>query len=197
MALCQMADVEATLLRSLTEDEARFVDALIDRASGLIVDEVGPIEVAERTIEITRRGVTKVLLQGPVVEVASVDIDGDAVTDWTLQGRRLVLPYRSTETVEVVYTSGFATIPATVAAVCAELVAGHFRRASIETAVETAVVDGGTVSARTVEGYSEQLVTARPSDLLKSGPAEMTLSREQVLRVRAAVGQGDAFSIQT
>lgn len=124
-------DLAARLGVELTAEEATRAQTLLELASGLIRRETGQTihRVAGDTL--VRRGTHTGRLrlpQRPVVSVASVAIDGQAVDPavWYVEGDELVRRSRGwggpgTE-LTVVYTHGFDPVPDEVRAVCLEAV---------------------------------------------------------------------------
>lgn len=125
-------DFAARIGRTLTADEQTRADTLLALASGMIQS------VARQTIEqvtddtLTRSGTPNDrvrLPERPVTAVSSVTLDGTALvegTDWYRVDDCLVCPrgfgYPS-QTLVVVYTHGFETVPDVVRAVCLDVVA--------------------------------------------------------------------------
>jgi hypothetical protein len=88
----------------------RWIDAVTDLVEGY----VGP--VVPRTVTQTVTGYGTVLLEGRVVSVTSVLLNGTAVTDYTLNARAgLLYPaFGSLHGAVVTYTVGFDPIPAAI-----------------------------------------------------------------------------------
>lgn len=90
------ADLAERLGLTLTDDEETRATALLARASGLICDEAKQDIVLVEDDTLTRQGTTdeRILLpERPVVSVASVTLDGGALTEggaWYLDGNEIV-----------------------------------------------------------------------------------------------------------
>lgn len=125
------ADDFATRLGlTLSEDEQTRVLALLVQASNDIRDEyVQAIDLVEDDV-LTIPGTTdeRILLpQRPVVSVASVELDGIAMSCWHLAGNTLVRWGgfgRESRQLRIVYTHGFAAgeIPARLKSIAIEMV---------------------------------------------------------------------------
>lgn len=126
---------------TLTTAEQARADTLLDTATGLIQDATGQTIFLVEDDTLTRRAVSADrfrLPQRPVVEVASVAVDGAALADgaWYLQGDEIVhgtrfgladewwpLGFRGpNHTMTIVYTHGYPVIPESVKSVCLEMV---------------------------------------------------------------------------
>lgn len=153
-------------MTTFTPEETARATQIITHASGVVqryCNLVGLVQVPND--EITLRGVygpELVLPRPPVESVASVEIDGVAVSDWELVKGRLVrtgptdvgypleVPYRvhghwggTSVEVAVTYTHGLAVVPDEAASVCLDLSA---RRWSNPTGARSFSIDGYSAS---------------------------------------------------
>ncbi len=150
MALCTQDDVEGVLQLDFGDDNEPVVVQLIAAASAAIENFCGrKFESAGYTEELDGGGLKVLQLEhSPVTAVAQVDEDGITLTEgthyeWYEGGSlaRLDVPianafitnvntsgYWTTtrKGVEVTYTAGFATVPADIALMCANLVSAAF-----------------------------------------------------------------------
>jgi hypothetical protein len=126
--LATVADLEA---RGMTVEpsEAAIVAVYLDVASTAVREAAGTA-ISRTTSTITLEGVPgqRLKLPGlPIVSVASVTIDGDAVTDWLLRSERLwrAAGWTACEPseVEVTYTHGLATVPSDIVDLVCRMVA--------------------------------------------------------------------------
>ena len=155
-ALCLLADVKTYLGITVTTTDA-VLSSLITNVSA-VIESYCNRTFAQATYNDTRNGTGSdrmFLANGPVTAVASVTIDGiaitaapDAITAGYVFDDSLVYlrpggfyPSRFNKGVQnctIVYTAGYATIPADVAQVCIEIVAFHFaKRDRVDKASET------------------------------------------------------------
>lgn len=121
MASFATADELATRLGvTFTVDQEAQADLLLAGASAYIRGLVGQyigLVAADVVTLVAPRGRWLVLPEGPVVSVASVEVDGEAVTDFQRMGRRLYLADGWADGceldefifVEVTYSHGFTT----------------------------------------------------------------------------------------
>ncbi|MFE3382899.1 hypothetical protein, partial [Streptomyces anulatus] len=123
MALTPLAAVADLTARGLTVDpsEAAVVGTFLEVASSAVRDAAGcPISQTTSTVVLEGEADARLRLPGPpVTAVATVLLDGAAVTDWRLTGGRL---WRAAgwagasgpSEVTVTYTHGLPTVPADI-----------------------------------------------------------------------------------
>lgn len=136
------AELAARLGLTFSAAEQARADALLTSASGLIQEHTGQTILLVSNDSFTRPGSYSDrigLPQRPVVSVASVTVDGTALTagsDFYIDGDELVRmgtasPWHGLpapgwgnpwQSIVVVYTHGYATIPARIKAICQEMV---------------------------------------------------------------------------
>jgi hypothetical protein len=137
------AQLAVRLNRTFDAGKTAQVQALLDDATGALVDDVlGGNKVATGTADVTfnvpEGSRTITLPQQPVRSVASVLVDGVAITGWVVRGGRLILPrpVRFRELYDVVrpvlidsvdvrvtWDYGVATVPAELQSWCLVLAA--------------------------------------------------------------------------
>lgn len=119
-ALATLADLTARGL-TVTAEEETVAETYLDVASAAVREAAG-VPISQTTSTVSLEGpVTQWLsLPGPpIVSVAAVEIDGEAVTDWLLRSHRLwrrcgwSLSCDPSE-VEVVQTHGLASVPSDI-----------------------------------------------------------------------------------
>lgn len=138
---CAPSDLAVRLGLDFTADEDSRAAALLTDASGVIRDETSQTIDLVTDDEYERPGTSDqriVLPQRPVVSVASVSIDGTEISDWYLVGNELVRGTGTllspdgletgsrgfgseTQTLTIVYTHGYATIPQTLKTIALEM----------------------------------------------------------------------------
>lgn len=149
--LCAFSDVQ-TYIGDSAASSATVLQALITNASAFIE------QYCNRTFAVTAYNETRngnggdrlFLLNGPIVAVTGVTVDGQIipqatdslaygwVNDDSIVYIRAGCFARGVQNVNVQYSAGFATIPADVAQACIELVAEKFaKRNRIDKASET------------------------------------------------------------
>ncbi|MET9516391.1 hypothetical protein [Streptomyces sp. NPDC002994] len=123
MALTPLATVADLAARGLTVDpsETAIVGVYLDVASTAVREAAGtPISQTTSTITVEGEEDQRLRLPGlPISAVASVELDGAAVTDWRLRTQTLWRAAGWTagdgpSEVEVTYTHGLATVPADI-----------------------------------------------------------------------------------
>lgn len=123
MALAALATTDDLAARGLvvTAEETTVAETYLDVASTAVREAAG-VPISQTTSTVTLEGsVTEWLtLPGvPIISVASVEIDGEAVTDWRLRSHRL---WRACgwstgcgpSEVDVTQTHGLADVPADI-----------------------------------------------------------------------------------
>lgn len=159
--LATTADLTAHRI-TFTEDEASTVDTFINEASTAVREAAGhPISQTTSTVEIPGdRAYRLALPSGPVQSVASVLLDGNAVTDYRLAGGAL---YRACgwrtqclgpSLVTVTYTHGLPVVPADIVQYVCVLVAGALR-ALRESDDGTSLAPDPMVGSFRIDDYSE------------------------------------------
>lgn len=123
MALSALATVANLAARGLVVEpgETDIVGVYLDVASAAVRDAAGvPISQTTSTITFEGERGERLRLPGPpVTEVASVELDGQAVTDWRLRSGVLWRaagwsPAREPSEVTVTYTHGLPSVPADI-----------------------------------------------------------------------------------
>lgn len=120
-ALATTADLAARGLSVAAGEETTVATTYLDVASTAVREAAG-VPISQTTSTVTLEGpVTQWLtLPGPpIISVATVEIDGDAVTDWRLRSHRLWRacgwsPGCEPSEVEVVQTHGLAVVPSDI-----------------------------------------------------------------------------------
>lgn len=116
---------------SLSESEQTRARGLLELASGLIQSEARQTVEYVEDDELTRQGTEEAsirLPQRPVESVSSVTLAGVAIAsdDWYVEGDSLVREVggwgHPDETLVIVYTHGYETIPEAIKVVCLEAV---------------------------------------------------------------------------
>ncbi|MEU3620606.1 hypothetical protein ABZ725_51480 [Streptomyces sp. NPDC006872] len=129
-ALATTADLAARGL-TVTAEEETVAETYLDVASTAVREAAG-VPISQTTSTVTLEGpVTEWLtLPGPpIVSVATVEIDGEAVTDWRLRSHRLWRacgwsPGCGPSDVEVVQTHGLADVPSDIVDLVCRIAAG-------------------------------------------------------------------------
>lgn len=121
------ADLVALMYHLDETDEAILekLTALIAVASGIVSDHLGQHIALVENDEITLTGMLSTRLtlpERPIVSVASVTLNGVAVTDYTISGPDLVREGKWDGAVAVTYAHGFDPIPHSVQTVVAQIV---------------------------------------------------------------------------
>jgi len=184
-------DLAVRLGLELSDDEAERAERLLEAASGLIQDEakqtIALVEDDELTMSGTSDEVIK-LPQRPVVSVASVTLDSVALaegSDWYLDGNAIVrIPSSSvlvleggeesapgggrgfgwpTQTLTIVYTHGYETIPESVKAI------------AVEAAVRVWVNPGSVIQERA--GETSTLYNQTPTGLMLTSDERRAIRR--------------------
>ncbi|GFH38911.1 hypothetical protein [Streptomyces pacificus] len=136
--LAAVADLEA---RGLTVEasETALVETYLDVASTAVREAAGvPISQTTSTITLEGEEGQRLTLPGlPVVSVASVELDGEPLTDWRLRTGRLWRAAGWTacdgpSEVEVTYTHGMAVVPADIVDLVCRMVAAALKSARAE-----------------------------------------------------------------
>jgi hypothetical protein len=119
-ALATTADLAARGL-TVTAEETAVAETYLDVASTAVREAAGvPISQTTSTVTLEGQASEWLTLPGvPIISVASVEIDGEAVTDWRLRSHRL---WRACgwssgcgpSEVEVTQTHGLADVPADI-----------------------------------------------------------------------------------
>ena len=167
---------------ALADDEVTRADALLARASGLVQDEARQTieKVADDVLTIRGTNEESILLpERPVLDVAAVKLDGVTVDGWYLDGNLLVrngftvdgllsglgCGFGSpTQELEITYTHGHETPPATVSAIVLE-------------AVTRVWVNPGAVVNERHGSESVQFVQGNPTGLLLTEGERGTVRR--------------------
>ncbi|MFE6223326.1 hypothetical protein [Streptomyces sp. NPDC057854] len=133
MALAPLATTDDLTVRGLAIEPAEepFVASALDAASAAVREAAGaPISQTTSTVLVEGEPGQRLRLPGPpLLAVAAVAIDGQAVTDWLIRSGRL---YRAagwtgpgdTAEVEVTYTHGLPEVPADIVDLVCRMVAG-------------------------------------------------------------------------
>lgn len=115
MAVVQLAsqeDVEAAFGRVLTSEEARRVDAILDKLSELFRRESGQqFTTGSSTVRLKVNGGRVYLPQLPLDEVVSVVDDDSVAVEYTVAGSWLTVDLASHAFVTVEYSHGSAIVP--------------------------------------------------------------------------------------
>lgn len=138
MALDPLATVADLSAYNVDTTNTDLVNALLSSVSEAVREAAGsPISSVASLVTLTGSPEPWLALPGgPVTEVDSVELDGEVVTDWRLRDGRLWrrCGWQSDcgpSDVEVVYTHGFATVPADIVRlVCMYVAAGVAQSAS-------------------------------------------------------------------
>ncbi len=178
--LATVADVEARLGRTLTDDEEDQMEALLADVSAAVRAYTGQ-EITAATasdIRLKVRGRTVRLPQRPVTAVDSVDnVSGDAVTFTWYAGDTLNVDYAPAEGwVDVTYDHGFEDVPPDIIAVVCNIAMRAFGTPSEQTGMQSESIGtysytiGGAAAAGTLgmladekavlDGYRRVLGTA-------------------------------------
>ncbi len=170
------SDLAARLGVTLTAGEQDRADALLISATGAVQTAAGQqiSRVADDTLTVRgTREPTILLPERPVESVASVTVDGTAVTDWWVQNDELVRPcgfgHDGIE-VTIVYTHGFDPVPEFVKALVLEMVVGVWVNPS--------------------NLVSERVGQVQVAYGVQSPPAGLTVSRETRRDLRRLLGRG-------
>lgn len=161
--LAVQADVEASLLRALTTNEALYVDTLLARASRTVRAYTGQYieEVTDETITVNADLYGNLRLpQIPVTDVSSLTVAGTELDpadyQWEVHGHITQPSFNSWEIngaiavwtgqATAIYTHGYPTIPDDIVEIVADLVAGRLSSTGTASgAVKRAEVDDVTV----------------------------------------------------
>ncbi|MGW2044642.1 hypothetical protein ACWCPF_05595 [Streptomyces sp. NPDC001858] len=119
-ALATTADLAARGL-TVTAQEETVAETYLDVASTAVREAAGvPISQTTSTVTLEGPAAEWLTLPGPpIVSVATVEIDGEAVTDWRLRSHRLWRaggwsPGCGPSDVEVIQTHGLAVVPSDI-----------------------------------------------------------------------------------
>lgn len=132
MALAALATVADLAARGLTVDvaETAIVETYLDVASAAVREAAGtPISETTSTVTLEGEPGQWLTLPGlPISAVATVELDGVAVTDWRLRSHRLWRAAGWTgcdgpSEAEVTQTHGLATVPADIVDLVCRMVA--------------------------------------------------------------------------
>lgn len=160
MALTPLASAEDLEARGVDTTETARVVAMLAVASASVRGAAGS-PISETTSTVTLTGTwddTRVPLPGPPVQaVATVELDGSAVTDWKLDNGRLWRRCGWTSgcpgepvSLEITYTHGMPEVPADVVDLVCSLAAAGLNAATEGYAARTGVI------AERIDDYSVQ-----------------------------------------
>lgn len=190
MTLLPLATVEDLSSRGLVilDGESFIVDTYVHVASAAVREAAGsPISQTTSTVTVDSEAVQWLRLPGPpVTAVASVKLDGAAVTDWRLRSGMLWRAAGWTGTdgpseAEVTYTHGLPNVPADIVDLVCRMVAAAL-------AAYRSEPDGLGLAARDVrsERIGDYSVTYGDTGLI----TEMELPDYLVERLAARFGGG-------
>lgn len=131
MALTPLAAVADLTARGIDTSDTDRINALLASASSAVRDAAGSaISRETSTVTLWTEASRRIELPArPVASVASVTLDGVAVTDYRLRGSALwrdcywQLPHDTPGELEVTFTHGYATVPADIVDLVCSLVA--------------------------------------------------------------------------
>ncbi len=199
MALADLAAVADLTVRGITvtsPGEDDLVATLLEVASTMVREAAG-VPILEATSTVTLTGwlhETWVDLPGkPIQSVASVSIDGTAITDWRLAEHRLWRACGwSTDAgpadVEVTMTHGLPTVPADIVdLVCAMVAAGLKAAREADDGTGLAARDP-SIQAVKIDDYSETYATG--ADASVTSPTAMSLPERTRDALRTRFGGG-------
>lgn len=189
MAFATSSDLATRLQRSFTAAEAAAADALLADATGYLQAEIGQlVERGTRTVELRFPpcGSPIRLPQQPVVSVASVTLNGSAITDWVLDSEGRIhrdggwpADTDGFTRVAVVFTFGVTDVPAELRTWCCVLAAGALAQSARGT-----LSPSGVASER-IDDYS---ISYEP------GTATFSIPEIQLQRLRSRWGSGAAVT---
>lgn len=126
MALATLSDLGVRL--GLDLDGNDRAQALLDDASAAVTGYTGRSFTEDETTEtLTVEGGKVTLSHGPVLEIVSVEVDGDPVEYTWSSGRKVTIDHVSdfawsgAVVVEVTYSHGYAAVPADIVAVVCQI----------------------------------------------------------------------------
>lgn len=158
MALLPLADAAVLDLKGVDVTNWPLVDLMLNAASWIIREAAGSIiSQVTSTITVPAPDGTWLPLPGPVASVTSVEIEGDAITDWKLVGGRLWRRHgwrRNCEPADalVTLTHGYAEVPADIVNLCADLA-----KLGIQAAAQPAVPANVVSVSYSIDDYTERL----------------------------------------
>lgn len=172
------------------------VDVFLDVASAEVRHAAGS-NISETTATVTLVGRHSQWLRlpgAPVRSVATVEIDGEAVSDWKLADGRLWRragwggQHRGEPAmVAVTYTYGLATVPADIVDLVCSMVAAA--KSSLDSAAggEGLAYDNGRLQSISIDGFSETYATSAEA---MSAVTAMTLPSRARQRLSERFGGG-------
>lgn len=179
-ALASPADLSA---RNITVPDGVDVSTLLDAASAAVRDAAGcAISNATSTVTLVVTDRYEIRLPaGPVQSVASVTVDGEAVTGWQKIGDDLFMPYGWTDClpveVTVTYTHGLTVIPKDIV----DLVCGM-----VAMAADDGYGSAGYRQSTRLGEFSESF--SRPAGALSPSPLALPDGVRDRLRARFGTG---------
>lgn len=190
MALAPLAAVADMTARGITVTNPALAELYLQVASEAVRDAAGcSISRTTGTVTVVADGGTRLVLPGsPIVSVAAVEIDGQAVTGWVLRPGGL---WRAAgwqkncqpTPVQVTYTQGLDPVPADIV----DLVC---RMANTAVLAAQAAADGSGLALGDV--VSERLGDYSVTYRADSGATEMELTERTRDRLAARFGAGTA-----
>lgn len=161
MALAPLATVTDLAARGLTVDpaETAIVGVYLDVASTAVRDGA-EVPISQTTSTVTLEGPQSQWLSlpgPPIISVASVKLDGEAITDWRLRSHRLWRAVGWTacdgpSEVEVIQTHGLATVPADIVDLVCRMVAAAL--VSFRSETDGAGLAAGNVTSERIGDYA-------------------------------------------
>lgn len=157
-ALATLADLTARGL-TVTAEEETVAETYLDVASTAVREAAGvPISQTTSTVALEGEATQWLSLPGPpIVSVASVEIDGEAVTDWLLRSHRLWRrcgwsPGCDPSEVEVVQTHGLTPVPSDIVDLVCRIAATAL--ADYRADVEGAGLAAGDIRSERIGDYA-------------------------------------------
>ncbi|ELP61730.1 hypothetical protein PV735_11365 [Streptomyces turgidiscabies] len=161
MALAPLATLADLAARGLTvaAEEESVAETYLDVASTAVREAAGvPISQTTSTVSLEGPATQWLSLPGPpIVSVATVEIDGEAVTDWKLRSHRLWRrsgwsPGCDPSEVDVTQTHGLATVPSDIVDLVCRIAATAL--ADYRSDAEGAGLAAGDIRAERIGDYS-------------------------------------------
>lgn len=158
MALAPLATAVHLDLKGADVSNAELVDLMLNAASWIIREAAGNvISQVTSTIKLMAPVGRWLPLPGPVISVAAVVVDGQAVTDWKLLNGMLWRrggwrPWCEPVQVQVTLTHGLAEVPADIVNLCADLA-----KLGVEAAAQESTPANVVAVSHTIDDYTERL----------------------------------------
>ena len=173
MALPPLATSDDLSIKGVDVTDTELVAMMLDVASSVIREAAGSV-ISQETSTVSVMAPTGrwLTLPGPVTAVASVAVDGAAVSDWKLVGGMLWracgwLPGCEPVNVDVTYTHGFVEVPADIVNLCADLA-----KLGIEAAEQESRPAALVSTTQSIDDHSETFQYAADARTLMELPAE-------------------------